>query len=110
MSPICTLLRYPLSDVANAAIKQTNTTDGRRPTASDSHAQNKRPAMPATPNQITRNEASAGPILSTSTRSVVSQRVRPVLPVWVKPVRHDTATLRGYLNSSRHETDWTAGV
>src|SRR5215467_9034354 len=86
---------------------QTKTTEGRRPAASDSQAQNNRPPMPATPNQMNRNEASAGLILSTSTRSVVSHRVRPVLPVWVKPVRHDTATLRGYLNSSRHETDWT---
>src|SRR5262249_21754334 len=66
--------------------------------------------MPATPNQITRNEASAGPILSTNTSRVVSHKVRRVLPVWVKPVRHDTATLRGYLKSSRHETDWIWGV
>src|SRR5262249_42346228 len=69
--------KYPLSDIASAASKQANTTEGRRPMASDIQAQKKHPAIPATPNQITRNEASAGVIFSTSTNSVVIPQGQP---------------------------------
>src|SRR5215831_17151518 len=90
--------RYPASDAPTAAIRQTRMIDPRRPIASEIQAQKKRPKIPATPTQTTRNEASAGVTLRIRTNRVVTHKVMPTEPVWLKPVRHDTARLRGYLN------------
>ena len=83
---------------------QANTTAGRRPTASDSQAQNRRPKIAMPPNQIIRYDASFGLIFSTKTRRVVSHNVSPTVPVWLMPVRQATIMLRLYLNSSTQRT------
>src|SRR6476619_8364464 len=93
---------YPASDIVAAAIRQLTTTAGRRPIASEIHAQNNRPKIEIAPTQMIRNDASPGLILSTSTNKVVIHRLSPTLPVWLIPVRQAANMLRGYLNSSRH--------
>src|SRR5260370_20381344 len=87
----------------------TSRIEARRPSASDAHEQKRRPRIPATPTQITRYDASAGPILRISTNSVVTHKVMPTPPVWLKPVRQETKRLRGYLKSSIHDTGSAGG-
>src|ERR1019366_4919488 len=81
---------------------QLMTTARRRPSASDIQEQNSRPKMETAPTQMTKYDAWPGVVFSTSTNSVVNHKVSPTEPVWLMPVRQDTARLRGYLNSSRH--------
>src|SRR5690242_13128914 len=82
---------------------------GRRPQASDSQEQKKRPRIAETLTQITSFEACGGLIFSTMTSSVTSHSAKATPPVWVRPVRQPATMLRGYLNNSSQRVRSTGG-
>jgi hypothetical protein len=89
---------------------QVSAIEARRPIASEIHEHKKRPTTWPRLSQITKPEASAGVTCNTMTKSVTCHNRKPVMPVPLRPARQPAATLRGYLNKSRHTTFSKAGA
>src|SRR5271155_30237 len=96
------LARYPATIRVTTPPRQARKPEARRPIRSGRKLHTTRPTNADTPTQIIRKEASAGEVLSRSSNKVGAHIASPTPLVCDRPVRQTSATLRGYLNSSRH--------
>src|SRR5579863_7582449 len=109
VEPINTLLSKPASSVDAPDPTASRVPAQRRPSTSDIQEPRPRPGMPARAIQIDRYAAWAGVTFNTSTKSVAPHSATPTAPVELSPVMIETMMLRGYLNSSSHETCGCSG-